>query len=278
MAILTWLKNFFSSIFRVKPYYGTGYTETTTIVPETTVISDSGDTIAESSEPETIETTRIPYIPQSSKLVVLLDNGHASCTPGKRSPDGQLREYEFNRDVVKRISEKLNAIGITNYIITPEVDIDVALSRRAERANEYCKEYGADKCLFISVHVNAAGNGTEWMNARGWSVWTTVGKTNSDAYADIFWEEMNKILPPLGMTMRKDTSDGDKDYESNFTVIYKTKCPAILTENLFMDNRTDKRFLMTNEGREAIAIGHVNAIVRINKILYQENIVQASIS
>lgn len=266
------LKRFFdflSRIFRPKPYYGSGSTETTTVAPvETSTTEGIQETTEEPvQQSETGNSGCSPYVPQQHKLIVLLDNGHASCTSGKRSPDGQLREYEFNRDVVRRISEKLNSIGITNYIITPEVDVDVALSKRAKRANEYCMEYGKERCLFVSVHVNAAGNGSEWMNARGWSVWTTVGKTKSDEYADIFWEEMNKILPTMGMTMRKDMSDGDKDYESNFTVIYKTVCPALLTENLFMDNREDKRFLMTDDGREAITNGHVNAIVRIDEMI-----------
>ena len=31
----------------------------------------------------------------------------------------------------------------------------------------------------------------------------------------------------------KDTKDGDVDYESNFYVIKKANCPAVLTENFF---------------------------------------------
>lgn len=65
------------------------------------------------------------------------------------------------------------------------------------------------------------------------------------------------------MTLRKDLSDGDPDFEENFTVIYKTKCPAILTENLFMDNKTDVAFLNSEEGRNAITQIHVNAIKHI---------------
>ena len=32
-------------------------------------------------------------------MKILIDNGHGSETPGKRSPDGELREYKWNRDV-----------------------------------------------------------------------------------------------------------------------------------------------------------------------------------
>jgi N-acetylmuramoyl-L-alanine amidase len=43
----------------------------------------------------------------------------------------------------------------------------------------------------------------------------------------------------------------------------KTKCPAILTENLFYDNKDEVKFLQSEEGREAIAQIHVNAILKI---------------
>ena len=200
--------------------------------------------------------------------VILLDNGHAKSTPGKRSPvfdDGktQFFEYEFNRDIVKRIAKELDVLGIKYQVLVPELKEDIKLTKRADRANEYCKEYGAGKCLLISVHANAAGNGTEWKNARGWSVYTTKGVTKSDAVATMFFEEAEKILPKHKMTLRKDMSDGDPDWEENFTIIYAAKCRAILTENLFYDNKTDVQFLMSEEGRNTITNIHINAIKHV---------------
>lgn len=194
--------------------------------------------------------------------MILLDAGHARTTPGKRSPlfdDGktQFFEYEFNRDIVGRIHAKLTAAGIESVILVPEVDYDVPLTERANRANKY----GVKGNLFISIHANAAGRG-EWMKARGWCVYTTKGVTKSDKIASVFWDEANKVFPQLGLTLRKDLSDGDTDIEANFTVIYKTKMPAILTENFFMDNKEDVAFLMTEYGRETIADVHVAAIKR----------------
>lgn len=95
-----------------------------------------------------------------SKMVILLDNGHASKTPGKRSPDESLKEYEFNRDVVNRIAKGLDKLNIKYHIIVPEIDNDIALSTRAARVNQYCSKYGKDNCFLISVHANAAGNGS----------------------------------------------------------------------------------------------------------------------
>lgn len=208
-----------------------------------------------------------PAIVTGYRFWVLLDNGHAKSTPGKRSPvfeDGkQFFEYEFARDIVNRISKELEKLNISYKIVTPEVDKDIALSTRANRINRYCQKLGKNNCLLISVHANASGNGKQWMPARGWSVWTTKGKTKSDAYADIFYKEAEKLLPLYGMTVRKDLSDGDCDYESDFTILYKSWCPAILTENLFQDNKIDCEFLMSEKGRDVIAQIHVNAIKKI---------------
>lgn len=207
----------------------------------------------------------------NENIVILLDNGHAKSTKGKRSPlfdDGKTRffEYEFSRDIVRRISEKLKELNIKYEIITPEVEEDIKLSVRANRANQYCNKYGTKNCLLISIHANAASKDGNWTNARGWSVYTTKGITKSDAIATTFFNEAEKILPSYNMTLRKDMSDGDPDYEENFTIIYATKCPAILTENLFMDNKLDVKFLMSEEGRNVIADIHVNAIKQICKV------------
>lgn len=202
----------------------------------------------------------------ASKFWILLDNGHGSNTKGKASPlfeDGRkFYEYEFARDIVKRIVTELDKLKINYKIVTPELT-DIALTTRANRVNRYCSKLGKNNCLLISIHANAAGMGDKWMNARGWSVWTTKGKTDSDKYADTFYKEAEKLLPKYGMTLRRDLSDWDNDYESNFTILYKSKCPAILTENLFQDNKIDCEFLMSEQGREVITQIHVNAIKKI---------------
>jgi N-acetylmuramoyl-L-alanine amidase len=65
-----------------------------------------------------------------------------------------------------------------------------------------------------------------------------------------------------GVKLRKDTSDGDRDWEQNFTVIYKTGCPAILTENMFMDSKSDLEFLQSEEGIEKLLQIHYNGVRR----------------
>lgn len=191
--------------------------------------------------------------------MILIDNGHSRLTKGKCSPDKSFYEWKYNRKIARELHKRLCAEGICNVLLVPEDDYDVPLSERAARANKYGKD-----SFFLSIHCNAAGNG-DWMNARGWSVWTTKGTTKSDKIADVFWKEAKKVLEPMGQKMRKDMSDGDYDWEANFTVLAKTQMPAILTENLFYDNKEDLAFLQSDEGFDAIVRLHLNAIKRCIK-------------
>lgn len=195
---------------------------------------------------------------------LLIDNGHGSNTPGKRSPlleDGRSRlfEWEFTRRVAQRIVELAPQYDIKPVILVPEDD-DVALSARATRANNYIRNHPGEKCVLVSIHGNAAGNGSSWMSARGWEAWTTVGKTNSDKLAECLYNAARKFFPS-DTKFRTDKSDGDQDKENNFTVIYKAACPAVLTENFFYDNQDDCRYMLSYEGIDAIARAHLAGTV-----------------
>jgi N-acetylmuramoyl-L-alanine amidase len=41
-----------------------------------------------------------------------------------------------------------------------------------------------------------------------------------------------------------------------------TICPAVLTENLFQDNKEDVNFLLSEKGKQAIVDAHYNGIVK----------------
>lgn len=187
-------------------------------------------------------------------MTIILDNGHGENTPGKRSPvwpDGsQLFEYEFNRDIVKRIKSKLDNHKIDSIILVPELT-DISLSERCKRAN---KIYNNNKeCILLSIHANAGGG-------TGWECYTSVGNTDADKYASILYAEAEKFFS--GWKIRTDYSDGDPDKESQFYILKHTKCPAILTENFFMDTKKDCDYIFSEKGRENIADMHVSAILK----------------
>lgn len=191
-------------------------------------------------------------------MKVLIDNGHGENTPGKRSPDGRLREWAYSREIADMVVAGLRKLGIDAERIVKE-DTDVPLSERCRRVNAIYNETGK-KAILISIHCNAAGNGTAWMHARGWEAWTSVGQTKADILADCLYEAAEEALP--GMKIRKDMVDGDSDKESNFYILKYTKCPAVLTENFFQDNKEDVEYLLSQQGKETVARIHIYGIIK----------------
>ena len=203
-------------------------------------------------------------------MKILIDVGHAWGTPGKRMIDPKTGEvfYEYisNRNIGKKVYDGLKERGIdVYYVVDPDKKEDTSNVERANIANQYCKKFGKDNCLYLSLHSNACGSGKEWNSARGWCIYTTVGETKSDKYATIFFEEAQKVLPQYGCSLRKEMKDGDVDIEANFTVIYRTICPAVLLEQLFFTNPEDQAFLRSEVGQEELANICIRAIERINK-------------
>lgn len=190
------------------------------------------------------------------KVIPILDNGHGFGTPGKRSPkwaDGLVfYEWEFNRDIVRRLQFMLAHAGIEWRLLVPETE-DISLPERCRRANEIHNLTGKRSVLF-SIHANAGGG-------TGWEAFTSVGQTEADKIATMLYEEAGREFPD--MRMRKDMSDGDPDKESQFYILKHTVMPAVLSENFFYDNEKECRWLMQDEVRERIAKIHFNTIKRI---------------
>lgn len=192
-------------------------------------------------------------------IYVILDNGHGANTPGKCSPDKRLYEWSWNRDIVKRISAKLNELNIPNEILVTE-DFDVSLNERVNRANKMslmAKKQGLEPIL-ISIHINAAGNGG-WKSANGWSVWVSNNASiKSREFAKILYTEAEK----LGLKGNRSTPK-ERYWTSNFYILKNTNCPAVLTENMFQDNKDDVEFLLSEEGKNKITKLHIESIKKI---------------
>ena len=192
-------------------------------------------------------------------MKVLIDPGHGIDTPGKRSPDGLFLEYLWNRQVADLLLERLVSMGIDASLVVTETN-DVTLRNRVNRVNTICNKVGASNVLLVSIHANAAGNGSSWMNAKGWSCYTSKGKTKSDQVAECLYEAFEAEFPDR--KIRKDLSDGDKDWEENFYVLEKSRCPAVLLENFFYDNREECAWMLQEETKRRIAYAAAKGIAK----------------
>jgi len=217
------------------------------------------------------------------KKIILLDAGHGGIIEGEYQTAGKrayfknetlmssdlsleyreqncdIKYYEGvgNRDIRTLIAEGLKKAEI-DYRFINTTNRDMSLSTRCNIANDFCKTFGTSNCIFISIH----SNGFHKESAHGYSFYTSIGESMSDKYAEILYQEAEKMFPDE--RARTDRTDGDLDKEANFKVLRSTRCPAILGEMFFHTNYFEcVNYLLSDAGKQKIADTYINAIKRM---------------
>lgn len=189
-------------------------------------------------------------------MKVLIDNGHGENTPGKRSPDGRLREWTYSREIADMVVARLRKKGIDAERIVKE-DSDIPLSERCRRANAIYKETGK-KAILVSIHCNAAGSGASWANAHGWSVFVS---NNASASSKKLAASLCEVAESLKLQVRR-PAPKQLYWQQNLAICRDTNCPAVLTENFFQDNKDDVEFLLSPQGKDVVARIHIEGITK----------------
>lgn len=181
----------------------------------------------------------------NKKRIILIDPGHGAETPGKRSPDGTLREYEFNRDVARRLRKKLHDSGIDARLTVTD-DKDIPLIQRTNQARVY-KQQGYE-VLLVSIHANAAGNG--WGPAHGIETFTN--------------DQAKKLTEMIQRYLVAETGLRDRGVkQADLHITRETArygIPGLLAELGFMTNREESALLKTDAYREKCATALAKAI------------------
>lgn len=198
-----------------------------------------------------------------------IDPGHGPLTQGKKSPifkaawwkiGSRLFEFEFNRDVARRLCAMLSEAGV-EYMITVPLDpkhpIGDALKFRVDQANYHESE---KQKIFLSIHSNAGPTEVEdaWSDAHGVETWFFHGSKIGAKLAKVFNDHIVKA------TLLKDRGIKSKE-EKQFYVLRKTHMVAILTENGFYNNRKEVEQLMQDDFRQTIAKAHFEAIMEVER-------------
>lgn len=187
------------------------------------------------------------------KHTVIIDNGHGRTTRGKESPDGKLQEWSWTRKLARAIAHELNKRNFNPILLVPDED-DVALGKRVGDANKLATTY--PDAILISLHTNASANDGKWHSPNGWCAFVANNASeNSCRLAKLLTTEAtarqligNRHTPAEGF------------WRASLAIIRDTICPAVLTENLFHDNKNNVDFLLSQHGFEEIVALHTNAI------------------
>ncbi|MEG2120076.1 MAG: N-acetylmuramoyl-L-alanine amidase [Pseudoflavonifractor sp.] len=157
------------------------------------------------------------------KKICCLDAGHG---PGcvNSSPDGAYKEHEFACEMSTLIRAHLERCGIS-VVLTRGKSGYPSLAERAEISNKA----GAD--LMVSLHSNACA-GTGWHESRGLLIYTSAEGKN--AGRNIAANAILDYMRAAGVML-----SGSGLQHNPYTVLTKTKAPAVLIEYGFHDNRED---------------------------------------
>lgn len=219
---------------------------------------------------------------------IIIDNGHGVNVGGKQGPD--LYEWKWNRIFARILRTTLVDLGFNAHITVPgkyefwkgwngtwdkikdaTSNSTVNLSQRQKLINSIVNKYGPDKCISVSVHLNAGSNNANAFftkKHRGWTVWTSTGETTCDHLATHMFNvcKEEKLKTETGPSLEsikvdkeqvdsykdkpgylvqdkkvyKMYDDRDPDCEKPLALTSGTiKCPRVLTENFFMDAAPD---------------------------------------
>ncbi|WP_313893103.1 N-acetylmuramoyl-L-alanine amidase [Psychrobacillus sp.] len=170
----------------------------------------------------------------------MLDAGHGQETAGKRTPDGKMKEFDFNQAVVHFLKKELEQFGVV-VLLSNCGTSDLPLRERTSLANKFKVH------AFISIHANAFG-----------STWNEVSGIETFMYTKP--SEQSKLLANAiqnsicALLKRKDR--GVK--QADFAVVRDTKMPAVLVECGFMTNKEEALLLQSEQYRllcaKAIAV------------------------
>jgi N-acetylmuramoyl-L-alanine amidase len=159
-------------------------------------------------------------------MKICIDPGHGGNDSGAVGPTGIME-----KTLVLRIGRELGRLLDSRHDVyyTRKTDLFVPLSSRAAISNGI-----NDIDLFLSIHCNAGGG-------VGFEAFTSRGDTAADPWATKFLDDFHSRFPTR--PFRSDRSDGDSDKEAGFTVLTKTRAPAVLFECGFIDHDEEEQWL-----------------------------------
>ncbi|WP_230932279.1 N-acetylmuramoyl-L-alanine amidase [Priestia sp. TSO9] len=169
-----------------------------------------------------------------------IDAGHGGEDPGAVSD--KLREKDITLKIALYAEEFLRKNFEVLIKMTRSNDVFVSLNERARIANRFKSD------LFVSIHVNAAANGTGF---ESYIYPETKQKTR----------EFQKALhSEITATINKHRNIKDRGLKTaHYLVLKKTSMPAVLTENLFID--LDGDLLAKEEFLKEIGEAHAKGIM-----------------
>jgi N-acetylmuramoyl-L-alanine amidase len=177
---------------------------------------------------------------------IVVDPGHGGHDSGARAPDKSVNEKSLTLAISMKLADELTAQGAT-VIMTRKTDVFIPLKERPMMGNRT----GAD--FFVSIHINS----NKVANSTSGQI-TFYHKSDpvGQLLAECIQQEMAKVS---GIKSIGAWSDG-RIYDSGFAVLRHATMPAVLVECGFINHRTDRSKMVTEEFQSNMAKAIVQGI------------------
>ena len=198
-------------------------------------------------------------VPIEGRVQVVIDPGHGGSESGAVGPNG-LAEKDVNLDVARLLREWLAERDVRS-VLTRDGDYRVAIRARAELITTLAPD------LAVSIHHNAGEISPS--PVIGATVFHQADDPESRRAAGLAYEEIVAGLGGLDLAWVASTPPGavsavrSRDLQDAYGILRLTRpVPTILSEPLFIQNRSEAEALATEEVQrlEVEALG--TAIVR----------------
>lgn len=172
---------------------------------------------------------------------VFIGVGHGGIDPGAT---GYIVEKDANLTMAKACRDYLEERGVSVKMSrTKDENDDIS-----EEIRE-CNAFGPD--LAIDVHNNSGGG-------DGFEALCSINGDKGKELAKNIEAEVKKIgQNSRGIKTRKNSAGTDY-----FGFIRCTKCPAVICEGVFVDNKTDVKIADTKKEQEAFGVAYAKGILK----------------
>ena len=177
--------------------------------------------------------------PKSGSGVVVIDPGHGGKDPGAISYLG-YSEKETNLQIARKLAAILQRRGV-QVIMTRQGDTFIELNDRADVANN------AGANLFVAIHGDSNGDRVH----QGFTVY--ISRSASEASRRL-GRNIESAMSRAGIA-----SKGLRN--SDFRVLVRTTCPAVLVETGFLSNPSEAAMLMDPAHQDRIAAAIADGIM-----------------
>lgn len=171
---------------------------------------------------------------------LFIDPGHGGSDSG--ATGNGLKEKDLTLKIALKMRDKLkDQYKGVSIKLSRTKDTTVSLSNRTTTANQWGADY------LISVHINAGGG-------VGFESYIYNGSYNGK-------NKTNQLRNKVHQSIIKEVDFKDRGRkEANFHMLRESNMSAVLTENGFIDSKTDANKLKKDSFLDRIAQGHVSGL------------------